>query len=134
MSLVVPSVQKQVIFTGWIGLHTPWSLRIYGNDVTPGDDSLAGDFTQISGGGYAAVALAAGSWSITAATPSIASYAAQTFTFTGPIGGPGTIYGYYILDSTGLLILAERLPFPPFSPANNGDAMIVTPQIQLTDV
>ena len=134
MALVVPSAQKQLNLTAWIALHTPWALKLFGNNATPSDTSVVGDFTEIAGAGYVGVSLAAVSWTISIATPSIASYAALSFIFTGAINAPGTIYGYFIVDAIGGLVLAERLASPPFTPAVNGDAVIVTPRIALADM
>lgn len=134
MTQVVPTAQKEVNLAAWIAANPNWSLRLFGNDATPADSSVVGDFTEISGAGYARVTLASASWTISAVTPSVAAYAAQSFVFTGALDSPGTIYGYYIVDNAGNLVTAERLASPPFTPATNGDAVIVVPQIALADL
>ena len=58
--------------------------------------------------------------------PSTASYAQQTWTFTGALGA--TVYGYYVTRaSSGDLVLAET--FTSFTPAANGDNIKLTPTI-----
>lgn len=118
MGLVIPNVQEVEVLTN--RLNTPLTLRLYGNNATPTGLSTAASFTEIAGGGYAALPLVFAGWNIVAGDPSIASYnTIQSWTFTGITNAPGTVYGYYITrDSDGLLMLAERFPsgVVPFSP------------------
>ena len=132
MTLIIPNAQEVVNLTAWINKNPPWSLKLFGNNQTPAVGSVAGDFTEIAGAGYAAVSLAAASWAYTPGVPSFALYAVQLFAFTGALNAPGTIYGYYILDALGNLVCAERLASPPFTPAVNGDAVAVTPRVAAT--
>jgi hypothetical protein len=110
-------------------------LRLFSNDYTPVETSVLGNFTEVTGGGYAAITLTNGSWTITPANdPSDAIYAEQTFTFTGPIGGSGNIYGVYVEDnngSTGVVVFAERFA-TLFTPVNNGDTLKVNIKFQLS--
>lgn len=110
-------------------------LRLFSNNYTPVDTSTLGNFTEVTGGGYAAITLANGSWTVTVGNdPSDAVFAEQTFTFTGAIGGSGIVYGYYLEDndgSTGVAVFAELFG-TPFTPANNGDTVKVTPKFQLS--
>jgi hypothetical protein len=108
------------------------TLKLYSNDYTPVDTSVAGSFTEVSGGGYAAITLTNGSWTVTVGNdPSDAVYAQQTFTFTGTIGGSGTVYGYFVVDADGTLVWAERFA-TSFTPAQNGDNIKVTPKFQMS--
>jgi len=108
------------------------TLKLYTNDVTPDDADVAGDYTEAAGGGYAAKTLSNGSWTVTTANdPSDAVYAQQTFTFTGALTGTATIYGYFIVDADGVLFAAEKFA-TTFTPANNGDQVLVTPTIKLS--
>lgn len=134
MALVVPNAEEVRNLTAWVAASAPWSLRLFGNNATPAAASVAADFTEIAGGGYAAISLPSASWAFTPGAPTVALYPAQTFTFTGTITAPGTIYGYFILNAAGQLALAERLAAPPFSPAVNGDSVIVVPRVTLVQV
>lgn len=108
------------------------TLKLYCNNYTPLQTSVAGDFTEASGGGYAAKTLTCGNWIInTGNDPSDAVYAQQVFTFTGPLTTNTTIYGYKIEDADGTLIYAEKAA-GTFTPANNGDHYDVTPKIQVS--
>lgn len=128
MPLVVPDAAEvralQLILT------LPLTLRIFGNNATPGPLSTAASFTEISGGGYVNVPLVLAGWSFTPNAPSYALYAKQSWTFTGAIDVPGTIYGYFVTrDSDGLLMWAERFPVAavPFTPIV-GSLVEVTPR------
>lgn len=106
------------------------SLRLFCNDVTPAQTGVS--YTQAAGGGYAAITLTNGSWTVTPANdPSDAVYAQQTFTFTGALTTNLTVYGYYVTDADGTILWAERLTVP-FTPANNGDNIKITPKFQMS--
>lgn len=129
MSLIVPNAQEVEVLTA--RLTNPLTMRLYGNDVTPNGSTTVAAFTEITGGGYATKPLILANWGITAGDPSVAIYnAIQTWTFTGVIDPPGTIYGYYVTrDSDGLLMWSERFPAAnvPFSPVN-GSLVRVLPK------
>jgi hypothetical protein len=107
------------------------TLRLYVNDFTPIDASTAANFTQASGSGYAAAALTAGSWTVTAGNPATATYPQVTFTFTGALGN---VYGYYVTKADGTVIFAERFTTAPFNIALNGDNIKITLNITLADL
>lgn len=97
------------------------TLKLYVNDYTPVEGSVAGDFTEMSTQGYAAKTLTAASWSSGA-------YAQQTWTFDGT-GGSTIVYGYFVIDAgTGVIMFAERFGTPP-TIVNNGDQIKVTPTV-----
>lgn len=108
MSLVVPdTIEVEVLNQA---LNPTFTLRLYGNDVTPSHTSSAASFTEISGGGYANKILTFPNWTIVSGEPSYGVYNnTQQFVFTGPPSAPGTIFGYYITRNTdGKLLCAER--------------------------
>lgn len=109
------------------------TLFLFATNVTPDDTKVLGDFTEAAGGGYAAKTLANGAgWTISkVGNIEQAAFAAQTFTFTGALTTNGTVYGYGVKDADGVLITAELLP-APFTPASNGDNVVVTPIFQLS--
>jgi hypothetical protein len=110
-------------------------LRLFVNNYTPVQGSALGNFTEAVGGGYAAISLVNGSWTVTPANdPSDAVYAEQTFTFTGALTTNLTVYGWYLEDNdgtTGVVIAADVLPAPQ-TPASNGDTIKITPRVQLS--
>ena len=107
------------------------TLKLFATDVTPAHDDVVGDYTEAAGGGYVTKTLTNGSWTVNANDPRDATYAQQTWTFTGPLTTNGTIYGYFIVDADGVLVYAEKLG-TPFTPAINGDFLKVTPKFQLS--
>lgn len=128
MSLVVPDAVEVIILQ--LFLNQNFTIRLFGNNATPGPLSVAGDFNEIVGGGYANKPLTFANWSFTANAPSYGIYPKQSWTFTGPINAPGTLYGYFITrDSDGLLMWAERFPpaAVPFTPIV-GSLVEVTPK------
>lgn len=103
-------------------------LRLFATNVTPAETDTAGSYTEAAGGGYANKTLTGASWTVTGGAPTTASYAQQDFTFTGTLTTNGTVYGYYMTRATDAdLILAET--FTSFVPTNNGDKILLTPQI-----
>lgn len=135
MTLVVPNVGEVVALNAITGktAATTLTLRLFSNNHTPAAATTAADLTEVAGGGYAAIALTPASWSTTGGSPTSSAYPEQTFTFTGATDSPGTIYGYYLTNAAGTLVLAERLA-ATFTPAANGDTVKVTPTITLASV
>jgi len=139
MALVLPDVGADQILKAFFNNSWPASknlkLRLYATNVTPLQTSVLGSFTEAAGGGYAAITLTNGSWTVNVGNdPSDAVYAEQTFTFTGALTTNPTVYGYYLEDndgSAGVLVYAELFG-TPFTPANNGDNIKVTPKFQLS--
>jgi len=116
------------------------TLKLFTNDITPEDFHTAENYTEATGGGYAPKTLIMGNWTVaivnfgTTEAPvliALATYAKQTFTFTGPLTGGAKIIGYYLVDADGILQWAERLPdSAQLTPANDGDAQMITPKFK----
>ena len=128
MSLVVPDAAE--VRALQLILNQNMTIRIFGNNATPAANSVAADFTEIVGGGYTNKPLTFANWSFTSGAPSFGLYPKQSWTFTGAINAPGTIYGYFVTrDSDGLVMWAERFPpaAVPFTPVV-GSLVEVTPK------
>lgn len=130
MGFTVPNVVELATLNERLTL--PWTLRLFGNNVTITGATLASAFTEITGGGYANKPITLASWTITPAAAAgdspIAVTATQLWVFTGAIGGTGTIYGYYATrDSDGTLMLAERFSaaLVPFVPELGSQARVL---------
>lgn len=130
MSIVVPNVGEDIVLQRYLK-NGPLTLKLYSNNYTPVEGSTAANFTEVVGGGYGAKTLAAASWAITPGDPTVGLYAQQTFAFTGPTNAPGTIYGYYVVDASNVVLWAERFPASviPFSPIA-GSSIRVTPRFE----
>lgn len=102
------------------------SLKLFSSNTTPGPLTVLGDFTEVTGGGYAAKSLSAAAWTVTGNS---ATSTAQLFTFTSNIG---LIYGYYLVGATsGKLIASERFISGPYNIAASGDTLTVTATISI---
>jgi hypothetical protein len=132
MALLVPDVAEAMLISRMLNKSAPddCKLKLYKNNVTPAEADVVGSYTESTGAGYAAIALTGANWTVTTATgTTTASYAQQTFTYTG---AEANIYGYYVVDSAGTTLLwAERFSDGPYSIPGGGGSVKITPQIQL---
>jgi hypothetical protein len=131
MTLLVPNAGENIALSYLIGKTTTVRdliYRLFATNVTPAETDTAGSYTEAAGGGYASKTLTGASWTVTNGAPTDASYAQQTWTFTGALTTNSTVYGYYVTRVTDAdLVLAET--FTSFTPANNGDQILLTPHI-----
>lgn len=133
MALLVPNVGEGVMLKALLNHTAPQNqlLKLYKNDVTPAETDTHTTYTAADFTGYSNATLTGSSWSITEGAPSYASYAQQTFTSSaGSQNQP--VYGYFVTQVTsGILLWAERFGDGPYTIVNNGDAIKVTPYIEL---
>ena len=131
-TVLVPDVGEVQLLTMALSKATveTQTLKLYKTDVTPAEAHTAASYTEMTGQGYAAKTLARASWSIATATGvTTASYPQQTYTFTG--GGPDTIYGYFVIETTSTVILGAEKFATSQVVQNNGDQILITPKITL---
>lgn len=131
MTLLVPNNGEGDMLAYAVNKSAPENLvlRLFTNNVTPAEGDTAASYTEAAGNGYAAITLTGANWVITEGAPSDASYAQQTFTFTGALGN---VYGYYLTRATsGRVAWAERFTDGPYNVVNNGDQIKITPRITL---
>jgi len=106
-------------------------LKLFTNDITPDYDTIASDFTEAAGGGYAAKTLTSGSWTLgLSKNIAQATYADQYFTFTGQLTLGASIYGYFVTNLAGELIYSQRGD-AFVTPANPGDYYQVVSSVLL---
>lgn len=134
MALVVPTASENEMLKTLLGVSNPEDLvlRLFVNNITPGDSDTAATYTEMSTLGYASKSLAKGSWSVAqnASNKAEGSYAQQSWAFSA--GTAVTVYGYYITRATtGDLWYAERFT-TPHTVQNTGDTIRVTPKITLS--
>lgn len=131
MGLKFPdALELEVLIERLTPAHT---LKLYGNDYTPANGSTSANFTELAGGGYINRPLTFAGWTITAGTPTLATYTGQVWLFTGAVNAPGTVYGYYITRNVdGKLLCADRFPPAnvPFLPVN-GSKIALLPKISV---
>lgn len=100
-------------------------LHIYSNDITPAETDNVATYTLVTD--PAAKTLTGASWD-TATTAGTASYAQQTFTYSGA----ATAYGYVVTDNAGSNVLfSERFVDGPYSIPSGGGEIKITPTISL---
>ena len=102
-------------------------LRLFQNNITPGETDTAATYTEATFTGYAAITLTPANWTITEGAPSNAAYPLQTFT-SSAAQALQNVYGYYLTRVTsGRIAWAERFTDGPYPIANLNDAVKVTP-------
>lgn len=130
MPLNFPDVGENIALEAITNKTAPQNLvlRLYSNNITPSDTDIAGTYTECTFPGYAAITLTGANWNA-AAGGSISYNAQQTFTRSST-GTAENVYGYYVTQTTsGLLVYSERDGSAPFSIANTGDNVKLTPTI-----
>lgn len=101
-------------------------LKLYSNNLVPGETDTAASYTEVTGGGYAQKTLATADRTIVAGNPSTCTYSLQTILFTSAPTVP-TVYGYFIVNGAGTLKGSERFPevILPFTPVADGRVDII---------
>lgn len=129
MALVFPNVGENLVLEALVNKTAPQNLvlRLFQNNITPGESDTAGTYTEATFTGYSAITLTGASW-VSASEGSIA-FAQQTFS-SSAAQTTQNIYGYYLTQtSSGILMYAERFSDGPYPVTNNGDQIKVTPTI-----
>jgi uncharacterized lipoprotein YmbA len=131
MALNVPNTAELIALKALVG-HTAQTedleVILFTSNITPADTDTAATYTAVeaAGGGYARKTLSAASWNVSA---NPITCAAQVWTFTGPLTGDATIYGYAVLRATtGDLLWSENFGVS-FQPQANNDALTVNLQL-----
>ncbi len=139
MAMVLTDAGAVSMLTSYLKKQNPvggndLTLRLFTNDMVPGDTSSSPSFyTEASGGGYAAKTLLATGWSasINESGVATAEYAPQSYMFTGALDGAASIRGAYIVDADGVVV-AAGLSATPFTPQSNGQSCVVLPTVKLS--
>lgn len=132
MALLVPNVGEERALKAILNHTAPQdlTLKLYTSNTTPAESDTAGTYTEAAGFGYVAKTLTGASWTVTAGDPTVATYAQQTWVFSGALGN---VYGYFVVQSSsGILMWAERFTDGPYNVQNNGDEIRITPRIELS--
>lgn len=130
MSLLVPNNGEGDALKGYVGVaQESLILKLFKNNYTPVETSVAGDFTEAAFTGYAAKNLNPATWVVTEGAPSEAAYPVQTFTSSAAQTAEN-VYGYYLVRATsGRIAHAERFTDGPYPISNLNDEIKVTPKI-----
>jgi hypothetical protein len=136
MALVIPHACEEAMLD--LILAPNMTLKLFTNDVASGlsdaqiEALTAGSFTEATFTGYSSKALTGGSWTTTQADPSTGTYAQQTFTRSST-GTIQTVYGYYVVRTSGGALCWYEYFTGPIATQNNGDTIVVTPTFTLDD-
>jgi hypothetical protein len=136
MTLVIPNVGEAAMQDNSLKATTPEALilKLYSNNYDAVNSSVAGSFTEVTGGGYASKTLTRAGWNAAVpGSPTSSTYGtAQVFSFTGTIAA---VVGYFLVGATsGTLYWAERLYAGAGQAFGNGDSLTVTPKITYASV
>jgi hypothetical protein len=102
-------------------------LKLFKSNTTPAAGDTAATYTEADFPGYAASNCT--NWTASTVASSVATSSADQKTFSrSSTGTAQNIYGYFVLDSGGNLLFAERDPSAPIPLTNSGDAYLVTPK------
>lgn len=129
MAISVPDVGENLVLEMIVNKTAAQGLvlKLFQSNTTPAESDTAATYTEATFSGYSSIALTGASWG-TASGGSIA-YAQQTFTHNGGATS-NSIYGYFVIQTTsGTLLYSERDGAAPFTLANNGDNVKITPTI-----
>jgi len=125
MALVVPNEGEAEMLKRIVGqTNTDLVVRLFGNDITPDENSVFGDFVYTSVTAYGA----SNSLWVISGDPTEASYPQMSFVFEAG----ETVYGYFVHNAEGDKVLwAERFVDGPYVVPPTGGTVYVTPKIQL---
>lgn len=119
-------------------LAVNYTLRLYKNNATSGltqvqkDALTEASFTEATFTGYSSAAMTGGSWTTTAGNPCTGVYAQQTFTASAD-QAQQTIYGYYVVRTSGGALEWFEDFETPVIVEFNGENIKITPRITLSD-
>lgn len=129
MSLVVPDASELRLLEAMLKTDAK-TLHLFTNDLTPSAANTVTSYVEMSGLGYAAKPLSGEGWTAnTLSGEAVGSHAQQTWTFGN--GTPIAVYGYYVTDSSGELLWAERFNAAPKTVQYAGDQISITPRLTL---
>ena len=85
MALLVPNVGEERALKAILNHTAPQdlTLKLYTSNTTPAESDVAATFTEASGFGYVSKSLSGPSWTVTAGDPTVATFAQQTWVFSG---------------------------------------------------
>lgn len=130
MPLKVPNVGLLKLLPELTGQLTGAEVCLFTNDYTPVASTVLADFAEATFPGYARQPLA--TWGAAVIVSDHSRQVAADCLFTlSTSGGPYSNYGYFILDSAGDLLWAERDPNAPAVLSVAGDTYRVIPQLTM---
>ncbi len=133
MTLLVPNNGEGLVLKNFLNKTAPQAQKmlLYKSNTTPAETDTTASYTAADFTGYSDKSLDGTDWTITEGAPSNAAAAAQTFTSSADQSSQ-SVYGYFFKQATsGIIMWAERFAAAPYAIANNGDNIVITPQITM---
>jgi hypothetical protein len=142
MSLVITDVAEGGMLTRI--LDPDMTLKLFKNNVIDGltaaqiEALTAASFTEATFTGYASVSIAgtnqgvSSDWTVATGAPGTATAAEETFESTANQTAQ-TIYGYYVIKTTGGTLQWFEMFAEPQEIESDGDTIKVTPKFTLKD-
>lgn len=143
MAFVISNEGEKLLLEAAVGKVAAGALklRLYTSNTTPGHADTVATYTEMGAvQGYSLITLATATWAAgvagTGTGTAVANhasigYAQQTFTASGA-GGAQTVFGYFITDSGGTVLLGAEKFATSKSYAIAGDAIKITPTLILS--
>lgn len=134
MTIVLPNQGEQIALEAMVGKTAGQNLilKLFKSNTTPAESDTEATYTEADFTGYSAITLTAANWTFTSGDPSHIDYAQQTFTSSAGSQNQN-VYGYYFVQATsGKLVWSERFSDGPYNIANSGDAIKVTPKLEMS--
>lgn len=135
MAIKVPNVGELELLDKMLkdalSVDESYTMKLFKNDVTPGDSDTAGTYTEADFSGYSAKTLTRSGWGAASTVGGVAQsvYTNQTWTKSGATSN--TIFGYYVIGTTSTTLLwAERLS-SSVALALDGSSLTITPTFTL---
>lgn len=128
MPLLIPTASEDLLLSLMLKeSNEDYTLKLFVNNVTPGNADTAATYTEMSTLGYAAKTILPADWTIAQNGSAEAEATAPQEVWTFTAGTLVTVYGYFVVRATaGTLLWAER--FASSIPVQNtGDSISVTP-------
>ena len=136
MSLKIPALGENALLRDMLGI-TPvgaLTIKLFINDFTPGDADTSASYTEMASHGYSQKTIPVASWSVAqVANVGEASATPVVWTFTAGIGGPVTIFGYFVVGTDGTVRWAEKFS-SSFVVEFLNDSITITPKFTLSSV
>ena len=139
MALLVPNLAEARMISMIVNATTAQNLNLvlelYQNNITPASTDVLADYTASTFTGYSAVTMTSDSWTVTAATSGAPATATQTAatTFSCSATTSESVYGYFVYQAGATVMMwAELFSDGPYTIANSGDKVILTPSITLS--
>lgn len=140
MAIIIPVVGEVELLKRVLGISVADSdvvIKLYKNDYTPNNGTTVSNFVEPNDSYYEAITVNNSVWEITAgdispATPTSAINQDEESPIDFIFNEYEKVYGYFVTNSNGDLLWAERFD-APIDLGQDGGTITIVPRMQLTD-